>query len=685
MPLVVPRLDNNRVAPAPLQLTRPRATPDGAGFEALGSGLAVAGNVAARLEDERDTRRVMESETALRSDWLAVDRGMRERAGVAAEGATRETEEWLGKKRAELDGALDNDRQRKAFARVYDQVRIGAVDGVSRHEAGQLRQATDQSIDASIKSSIDSAAADADRPGAVDQAVTAIEERVKARAKLRGYGDDLIAAERAKHLTDLHLTILEPRIDQDPAGARAYYERHRDDIAGSAHAGVERAINAAFERRAARQEALASRREAKADRALAAMDRQISAGVPATAEMWSAWGEAVRGTAAAAEFQSRQDSERDIQKLLRTPLAEQQRFVQERDAKIRSEGADLVEVANFNRLKAAVQTNITMLREQPLQFFAARTGEGVSPLDLGDLLQDGGTDRAGRQLAERLTTLDTMRRQYGSDVPMKPLLPQEAEQLTTALQDASPAGATKLLRRLRDASVSEQDFQLVLGQIAPDAPVKALAGMLAGQDKTITFRNRWFSPDVTGTSEQVAATMLAGDALLHPPKAAKGADGQPSRNLFLPDASALQAQLASAAGNAFRRRPDAAQVALQAAQAYYVGKASQLGMLSAQKADIDPRLVQEALTATVGKVVDFNGLGHVLAPWGMDDGEFKDRVWSAWDREIARLDLPRDLRDRLNNFSLENYGSDAYLVSQGNSYVTDKAGQPIVLRMSGAR
>jgi hypothetical protein len=425
----------------------------------------------------------------------------------------------------------------------------------------------------------------------------------------------------------------------------------------------------------------ADRREAKAERVLNEIDRQIASGVPATPEMWADWATKVSGTAAAGEFKARVDDEKEVQAVLRMPVADQLKFVQDREAELLTSGGDLRKAANVARLSNAVKQNVALLQNAPLVYQANRMGEEPAPIDMGELLTDGDAPGVRAQFAERAATLSAMRKQLGTQVPLRPLLPQEAQALTSTLGQTTPRQQAAVLGRLRQTIADDKLYQAALQQIAPDAPVTAIAGMLAGKQTAITLERKTFSPDVVAASPEVAATVLEGQALLNPSKAAKGEDGKPAPKLFLPESKTLQQSFADAVGNAFAGRPGAADVAFQVAQSYYVGKAARTGRLATQSADVDPKLVREAITATLGSVVDFNGNGQVIAPWGMDAATFNDQARIAFEAEVKRRGLPPDTADRLSLFGLRNRGESSYYVTQGRGFLTDPKGQPVIITL----
>lgn len=417
------------------------------------------------------------------------------------------------------------------------------------------------------------------------------------------------------------------------------------------------------------------RREAKGERALAQIDVQLSTGVPATAAMWAEWGETVKGTPAAAEFKDRIKDEATVQAVLRKPIDQQLNYIQTRQEKLTTEGGSARDLANLNRLDNAVKANVKQMQTDPLLFNAARTGQEVPAVDLSGI----GTDPNIRtQLEARMTSLKAMQKEYGPQIPVRPLLPQEASQLSSVLNQASVKDQTQIFAALRSSAGDIEAYKGIMQQIAPDAPVKAFAGLVAARNATMTLDTHWFKPNDTASGARIAQTILSGEAILNPTKTEKGDDGKPKVGLYLPKDQPLQADFQSKLGKAFAGRPDAALTAYQAVKAYYVGAASERGQIAGNPEDVDSSLVREAITATLGTVVDVNGQGEVLAPWGMEEDTFSQKVMAAWQEKAKALKLPPSTP---SNIGLRQRDDRHYYVTQGRTFLLDKKNNPVMIEI----
>lgn len=425
----------------------------------------------------------------------------------------------------------------------------------------------------------------------------------------------------------------------------------------------------------------ADKREADAQRAMYELERQTSTGVPAPPEQMANWAQRVSGTSFAPDFQDALKDNSEIQDVLRLPPGQQISFVQDKQARQDQSGATVRDQQNLARLSSAVTKNINTMQQAPLLFNAQRTGEDVTALDWSAMLTPGADDQFAQQLAQRATTIATLQKQYGPTVLNRPLLPQEAASLAGALNGATVEQATQMFSSLRKAAGDDATYTAIMQQVAPDSPVKASAGLIASRQRDTTLKRNWIASDVLASSQDVAATMLRGDAIINPSKAEKGADGKPKLGLYMPDETAFQQAFTDQVGNTFAGRSGAADIAFQNVKAYYVGKADATGRLAANKQDVDQKILNEAITATLGQVIDYNGNGKVVAPWGMDKPAFENAVQRAWGKQnLTGSSVEGLAADQLARLGLENYTAGTYKVKVGRSYLT-VGGKPVVLNV----
>lgn len=420
------------------------------------------------------------------------------------------------------------------------------------------------------------------------------------------------------------------------------------------------------------------KREKMAERAVGAVTRQIEAGMPVSVEGWQDLRTKVEGTAFASDFNALVIQEREVQQVLRMPIGQQEAYVQQREVKLAQDGGTMVDRANLQRIKATIETNKKELEQAPLLAAQRLMGRKFEPLNLADLLAPGGAHRAAEVFADRTATLQGMSRQFGVRVGQKPLLPQEKEALAAGLDMASPTEAVSLFGALRAAIDDDSTYRAAMQQLAPDSPVKARAGILAAAGKHITLQDNLITDDVRVPGIKVAKTMMAGELILNRTKKQKAEDGQ-ARTLFTPPREAFSQSFADEVGNLYRGRPGAQEQDLQAAYAYYVGKAAELGKTS--DGAVDAALAKEAVAATLGAVVNVNGQGQVKAPLGMSSSEFEAKARERFVQEVRSRNLPDSMLNEWPHFGLQDYRREGtYVLTVGGQPVVDPAtGVPVVI------
>ncbi len=418
------------------------------------------------------------------------------------------------------------------------------------------------------------------------------------------------------------------------------------------------------------------RADAVGVRVIGQIDAQIASGVPATPEMWAAWADATKDTGSAQDFTGRVQDYATVQQVLRLPEAQQQQYLQQADAALQTNGGTVHEKQMLDRITTAVNTSIKQRNTDPLLWNQARLGDAVEPLDVSSLADKAQTGQLGQQLQQRAASIDAMQRQYGAAVPMKLLLPQEAQAVTSMLDKASPQQQAQLFGMMHQAVGDDTLYAAVMAQIAPAQPVLAYAGKVMGTGRSaITgVETHWFSPNVNVTMDPatIAQTMLDGQALIKPDEKGASKFPMPSDG----GSSGLRAEWSTVVGDGFRGDGASDAQAYQAYRAMYAGLAAKAG-----KSDgvIDPDIAATAARATIGNVGDWNGK-MVIPPYGMDFDAFTNKANTAWD--ARRSSVPGNEQNDLDAYDLDRIGDGVYVVSNGQAPVRDKDGAPVVIRVS---
>lgn len=419
--------------------------------------------------------------------------------------------------------------------------------------------------------------------------------------------------------------------------------------------------------------------EAKADRALVEFEQQIATGVMAPVEAMQAWQLDVAGGTEAQRDRFREllDDEIELREVRKLSPVEQQQYLQGRRAERQASGATARQVANLHRIETLIEGDQRRLRESPLEHDAMLKGTTVQPLNV-QALANGNAEAVRLQLAERMTTLTRMRRQYGPQVGNAPLLQQEAAALSAVLGQASVRQAAQLFGTLNRAIGDPAMYSAAMQQIAPDSPVRAYAGTIYAQQRA------GGPPDAAITSQSrnanfgdVAMYLLKGEALLNPGKGGKATDGK-ATSFPMPPPQQVEQRIAAEVREAFAGRPQEFDVATQAVRAYYAAKSADEGDVSGQ---LNAGRLRLAIRAVIGERTRYEGR-DVLPPWGMPAGEFRDKAESHVQERLKAAGM----RDPGNVALMNVRGRDgAYVLVRGIEPLMDANGMPLVIRVGAPR
>lgn len=415
-----------------------------------------------------------------------------------------------------------------------------------------------------------------------------------------------------------------------------------------------------------RQELAAQRAEVKAERALMQFDSLIATGATASPEAIAKAQQATKGTTFEGEFSDRLRFAEEVQQVLKRPIQEQVDLAArvEREALAGADSA--AQVARARQLSNAINANLKTLTQNPLEYIQNRTGRPVDDLPIDALSDMSAAPAAAGSIADslqnRAAEIAALEKQNGIRIDNALLKPHEAEKLGSLLasKEATVEEKQTILRSLRAVSGDDPKiYKSVLTQLAPKAPVMAYAGAIAATDTDIEYDAGLFSASRTLKPDAIASTMLKGERVIN------------EKAFEIPSLDKFQTEFGSQIGNAYRDRPDALQADLQAVRAYYVGAVSERDTPSK---DVNTTLMKEAIGVVVGASFEA-GDTTVLAPFGMSESAFSDRLETAWQSSApaAYKGTPLDV------FGLRPVGEGRYAVMAGTRALPGADGAPLVL------
>lgn len=423
----------------------------------------------------------------------------------------------------------------------------------------------------------------------------------------------------------------------------------------------------------------ADRSSARALRAMDETDRQMSTGVPSTSNQWLTRMALVAGTPYEQDMRDRMDAEHEIQTTLQKPIPDQISLVQQKQNAIATQGGTLADQANLKRLTDAVQTNIKTLQTAPLQYAQNRTGAAVEPLQMNALFDQNGAAVIGAQVRDRVATITALQQQNPGLVQMRPLLPAETQALDQVLKTVPAGQKSAALGTLYRAFGDPKAYEGAMQQLKDVDPFMARMGQRASSYAQAQLTNNWFSPDVLQSAGDVVGISLHGDDILRQ----GGKNG--TLTFPVPKDQEFVAALQQKVGNLYRGAgpgDSGAQQFMQdayAVKAYYVGRAAQDGDISGA---VDSDRLDQAVSAVLGKPVDFHGNGEVLAPWGMNESDFNTRVTKAVADTFKAAGIQDKVGPHMGNVGLIGVGNGVYFPTLAGTPVADDHGRPLVIRLS---
>jgi soluble lytic murein transglycosylase-like protein len=381
----------------------------------------------------------------------------------------------------------------------------------------------------------------------------------------------------------------------------------------------------------------------------------------------------IEGPIKAAAYRGGRDMASDIQNFAGQTDAQIQATLQA-SAPVAGEGYAAADARQQVRLQAA--QNVVKQRQEDPQAYAVRYGlSKAAQMDMSD------PQGMVAEINKRVGVAQMMSDTYGT--PYRVLMGNEASQMSQAIRLLPTQQKLDYLDRIRTGTYgNNRAFLSVMNQVAPDSPVTAVAGSILIAQMPVTVSGGLFGSDSVLQPRNVSGLMLEGEALLNPTKADKAQDGRGAK-FPMPKEADLQQAFNDYAGKAFRGDGKGYETAYQAFKAYYAGSANRKGILSTDLTTEGAKIAKEAAAAATGGVINYNTLGEVMKPWGMDDGTFKNRASAEFDKAMVSNGMKGSAFDNLSAYGLQSVGTGRYLLTNGAGYLNGPNG-PIELDLTRA-
>jgi len=701
-----------------------------AGMVELGRALQGAGDqvfkVFEREQQRADTMRAEDAFNQLRERQLDLSLGKENgfanlRGGDAANGdLLGKWSKRFGEEQKRIESTLGNDRQREAFRQRSATALAGFQGDILRHVAQQTDVYALSVYKGTLDTETRNAMANWSDPQAIATSLERINNAVTQEADRSGWSPEAAAAARMQAASGVHATVIaQALVNENAAYAQRYYAANKDSIdpsvaktlANAVKDGAQKELANGFQaryitdrnnprglevleeevakssldqdRKNALMGRIGGRRDTLEAKALVAHERQLRliqrqidgvnnitlAGYEPSSEQILDVLSAARGTELEPQVRQMIATSNATREFRAAPPQAQEAAITALERAARKDPTKF-DVTVVQRFKSIHDNQRTAARDDPITFavrqgFVDQEDPAVQPLNLSDPTQIGEGLRARAALARGVAA------RYA--VQPKLLTDTERQALGAVLKSATAAQKQEYFGGLANALGSDYEgYKALMAQIAPDDPVTAHAGIMAGRGRMAAHAGLQLEP---GQANSVAQLILAGQAVLHP---ARKDDGSPEKGKLwpMPPEVDMDTLFKAYERDAFAGNAAARNGFYQTAKAIYAARSVEAGDSSAE---MDTDRWEEAMLLATGGVVQHNSRAVVL-PWGMSEGQFKDQLTRRIeDVEAAGRLSPTVDAARLKGMPVRAVGDGRYVFQAGDGVLVDRDNQPILI------
>lgn len=644
------------------------------------------------------------------------------------EGFVKDWVKRLNDQKDAIEGGLANDNQKLEFKRRARMVDMQFGESLLNYARVQGDEVQKERYQGTIDTSVRDASANWNEPATVALALTRVDNAINAQAERLGWPAEMVDALKLKEHGKIHTEIVRKALAEGlPLYAEKWVEMNRGDIDAPTLAAVRKAVEDGNQKQIFNNyttrylainkdpKALAELHQSVMDNAGLDEDRKNVLVNRIQNRMDQLENQAVRQRAQwessirrsvdsmnADTFAGFEHKPGDFAGLLAAtkgtqfePEIRQAIALSAATTEFRNSGAQKqaamitqLEVAaredpnKFDRriltaFKTIKESQDKQVKEDPITFAVRQ--QRVDPQSLAaqplDLTKP---DLVGSQLRERFALARSM--VITKNAPFKPLTEDETALLTTALKEMPASQKSVYFGALARSSGDDvQGFKAMMGQIAPDDPVTALAGARAGEAYMARLTGNRTN---AALSRRASELMLAGQDIRRPDPKSDGKDPSKGSKWPMPDDTQLDRIFRLEERDAFAGYPTMRRDMVEAAKDIYA-------KLSADEGDATGSLNstrwRNAIKLAVGEFYNYNGKSIVL-PWGYSPGDFKDGLQTRLRALVDQLPerVSPDMAhmvdmQRLNRQPLENAGDGRYVFRVGDGILVDKNNVPFVI------
>ncbi|AVD60283.1 hypothetical protein ISO71_17125 [Morganella morganii subsp. morganii] len=307
----------------------------------------------------------------------------------------------------------------------------------------------------------------------------------------------------------------------------------------------------------------------------------------------------------------------------------------------------------YDTLVRAVDTVNNARKADPIQFSIDR--EKLNQIDFSN------AQSFTNSLKERSASVTDISNSY--QTPLTVFSAQEEMVLSQLMEKAPASQKIEYLDAIRQGLKNNNNYTAALRQISKSDTSLAVAGIIMDKPSSVTAQSNLISSDVSVSPQDAAQLIVQGNMAI-----------KSGKDFVMPKDAELRESFAEKVGDTFSGDISGASSAFSVAKDAYAGLMSKKGNLSGE---YDDDTWTQAINIATGGIHDYNGMGNIMLPWGMDIDDFDARVNRSWGK-IA----PEVGRQANEKIGLKSFGDSQYLIKQGSGYILNKDGSPVVIDLT---
>lgn len=307
----------------------------------------------------------------------------------------------------------------------------------------------------------------------------------------------------------------------------------------------------------------------------------------------------------------------------------------------------------YDTLVKAVDTVNNARKADPIQFSIDR--EKLNQIDFSN------AQSFTNSLKERSASVTDISNSY--QTPLTVFSAQEEMVLSQLMEKAPASQKIEYLDAIRQGLKNNNNYTAALRQISKSDTSLAVAGIIMDKPSSVTAQSNLISSDVSVSPQDAAQLIVQGNMAI-----------KSGKDFVMPKDAELRESFAEKVGDTFSGDISGASSAYSVAKDAYAGLMSKKGNLSGE---YDDDTWTQAINIATGGIHDYNGMGNIMLPWGMNIDDFDARVNRSWGK-IA----PGVGRQANEKIGLKSFGDSQYLIKQGSGYILNKDGSPVVIDLT---